>query len=242
MLIIPLALCLFPFVCLSQNYISKYEQEVKVSPPVFTGAEYHEMSNDKILRRYILEKINYPLNPERCIIEGQSVVAFSVDVNGKLTRISFISSLCPEIDKEIERVLLTTNGMWKPGLKNDTPVEMPKEVSIAFANSGSSSATLQKLFREKAESSFKAGTKQLYQKQNVQKALYHFNRGLRYLPFDQGLLLGRGMCLFELGDIPGAYKDWNRVVSGGGVDMKDIALKGHGLKGEKALAELLKKQ
>ena len=241
-LIIPLALCLISITCLSQNNISRYEQEIKVSPPVFTGSEYYEMSNDRMLRSYILQKMEYPLNAERCIIEGKTVIQFNVDEKGNVSKIKFANSLCPEIDKEIQRVLLTTNGMWKPGLNNDEPVEMPKELVVVFAYSGSSDETIQQLFKERAITCFKAGTKKLYQKQNVKKALYHFNRGLRYMPFDQSLLLSRGMCLYELGDLSGAYNDWNRVLSSGGVDMNDIALKSHGLKGEKALAELLKEQ
>lgn len=239
-LLIPLALCLFSLCCFPQNPIPiPNTDEITVSPPTFIGSEFQNLSNDMILRRYILKHIDYPLNPERCIIEGQSVVEIEVEKSGNVGKIEFISSLCPEIDKEIERVILSTNGMWKPGLNNDKAVVMPKVISIAFTNSKSSSVNTQKVFKEKAIYCFKAGSKKLYNKQNPQKALHYFNRGLRYMPYDQGLLLSRGLCLYEIGDIDGAYKDWNRVTMQGGVDLKTLSVKSAGLKGEKALAELL---
>ncbi len=61
------------------------------------------------------------------------------------------------------------------------------------------------------------GSSAFFVEHKPKKALRHYNKSVRYLPNDKGLLLIRGICNYELGNEENARKDWNRIVSLGGV-------------------------
>jgi TonB family protein len=197
---------------------------IKVTAPKFTGAlvlpkitttTENELSP---LNDYLLKNIQYPENSKKWGLEGTEVVQFVVTPEGEVKDFNIINSVSKEIDAEVVRVLKTTNQMWKPGMNNETPVAMEKEVSIAFNISTDDRPVNTTDFFIQAKKNFDIGSKKFFIKENNKSALRYFDKAMQYLPYDKAILLSRGMCRYELGDKNGACQDWNRIKTLGGVD------------------------
>ncbi|MFY9152701.1 MAG: energy transducer TonB [Prolixibacteraceae bacterium] len=186
---------------------------VNVTAPRFTGNEtLLTLLNETqfgSFNDYLMKNFQYP---ERRKDEGTEVVSFVITPKGELTDFLIINSVSPAIDEEIVRVLKTTNGLWKPGLNNGVPVAMEKEISIVVKYADSPDeidATTN--FVNLAKHYFDRGNKQFFVKEINKRALKNYDKAIRYLPNDKALLVTRGMCLYELGNIDGACLDWNRI-------------------------------
>ena len=193
--------------------------EVEVTPPRFTGNEdvFKKIQEDGFgyLKDYLLRNIQYPDNSVLAMEEGTEVVKFVITPTGEVTNLNVINSVSPEIDKEVLRVLKTTDGMWVPASNNGKPVAMDKEISIAFSTDELDPA---KRFVGIAKACFTSGNKKLFIKKNSKKALNYYNLAIRYVPNDKSLLVTRGICKYELGDMAGACRDWNRIKALGGLE------------------------
>ncbi|MCY1719055.1 energy transducer TonB [Prolixibacteraceae bacterium Z1-6] len=123
---------------ITQNELPKTDvniDDVKVSPPVFAGeiiAPEEEAPKLSLLQEYMLDRITFNEELGEGLKEGTEVVQFTVTPSGNVSDIKIINSVCSPIDKEVVRVLETTDGMWKPGYNNEEPVAMEKEVVLAF--------------------------------------------------------------------------------------------------------------
>lgn len=222
------------------------DAEVEVTAPQFTGIEnvvaLTNADRSLLIKEYLVEKAVYPNEALKCNKEGTEIIKFVVNPDGSLSNFEVVNSVCREIDSELIRVLKTTNGMWQPGENNGNAVAMEKEVSLVFTTVNSDDT--KKHFTAKATNSFTQGNKKMYIKQNCKKALRYYNRGMRYLPYEKNLLYVRGICKYELGNKEGARKDWNRIVTLGGIegiDFDDFAYNSSKMKGYEEMAEILKK-
>jgi len=184
-------------------------RDVDVTPPVFTGIKgtvevLNEVETTSIYD-YLGAKVQYPKESENRWREGTTVIQFTVLPNGELDNFQVINSVSFDIDSEVIRVLKSSDGMWKPGQNNGTPVAMEKEVAITFQMEYSNHLRLaQKLFRR--------GNKKLL-KNKPQKALRLFDRAFVLQPFSEPLLFARGITRFNVGNEMGACEDWNRLKS-----------------------------
>jgi tetratricopeptide (TPR) repeat protein len=188
---------------------------VDVVAPVFTfnnstNREIRE-NNIAVLYSYLHNNINYPESALDYCLQGTEVVQFTVMPTGNLANIKVVNSVCPEIDKEVIRVLNTTNGMWMPGSQNGTPCEVQKELLIVFHLGGIHSGSEDEFFMKKARNWYLRGNRALFEKQKPEKALKHYNNAMRYRPLEEALLLVRGMVKLQLNDTEGAKNDWSRV-------------------------------
>lgn len=195
---------------------------VKVSPPRFIGNEELLTVSNEIqfgtLNDFLIRHVQYPEEAKDWQQEGTEVIKFVVTPKGEVTGFNIINSVSPEIDREVMRVLKTTNGLWRPGLNNGQPVEMAKEVSIDFKFCNGSEEIINTTdFVDRAKLFFNKGNRQLF-KENNKSALKQYNRAIRYLPNDKSLLVIRGLCRYKLGDKIGACQDWNRIKALGGLD------------------------
>jgi len=218
-------------------------KEVEVIPPKFAGNENVkanlEEDNSLSLKNFLLENVNYPDGGSVWLSEGTETVKFTVTPSGNVTDFKIINSVSPDIDKELIRVLKTTNGMWSPGYSNGSPTATEQEVSAMFGNN--SDGKILTHFVENATICFKTGSKFLFFKHNPEKALRHYNEGIRYLPNDQALLVMRGMCYYDLGDKEKAKKDWDRLASLGGIDSNSINYDLTGMNGYSEMMDILAK-
>jgi len=219
--------------------------EVEVTAPQFTGQQNAVLaqkgSSNEMVRNWLKGNIVYPERAIKCGIEGTEVVKFTVTTEGNVADIQFVNSVCPEINYAIESALETTNGMWLPGLNNGEPVAMSNEISFAFCCKTTDENDVTNRFKEKATNYFSAANKALFEKKNVKKALKYFDRGINYLPYDNSLLLMRGMCRYELGDKEGAMQDWDRLSEQGSIDMRESISQIEGMKGFNDLMVILNK-
>jgi len=197
-------------------------REVKVTAPKFAGTQVFPRiinENELIpLKDYLLENIQYPEESKKWGKEGTEVVQFIVTPEGKVTDFNIINSVSSEIDEEVIRVLKTTNQMWKPGMNNETPVAMEKEVSVVFNISTDDRQVSNANFFVQAKKNFDIANKKFFIKENNKSALRYYNKAILYLPNDKALLVTRGMCRYELGDKNGACQDWNRIKTLGGFE------------------------
>ncbi len=193
---------------------------IKVTAPKFTGQQVlPKMTNENelsTLNNYLIKNIQFPEESTKWGKEGTEVVQFVVTPEGEVTGFKIINSVSKEIDEEVIRVLKTTNRMWKPGMNNETPVAMEKEVFIAFNISTDGNPDNTTNFVSLAKKNFDMGNKKFFIKKSNKSALVYYDKAIQYLPNDKAILVTRGMCRYELGDNKGAFQDWNRVKTLGG--------------------------
>ena len=173
-------------------------KEIEVTPPAFKG-EFPNSVNE-----YLQSRVEYPAEELKWEKQGTVVAGFVVTTEGKLINIHIINSISQAIDMEVIRALKSTNRMWTPGIINGEAVEMPNEVSVVFK------LNPQVNFIELAKKHMQTGNQALFVKDQPEKALKHFNRGINLLPNDETLLAVRGLCKYKLGDETGAHRDWDR--------------------------------
>jgi tetratricopeptide (TPR) repeat protein len=215
--------------------------EIEVTPPKFTGVKNVEpnavLDNSLLIKKFLQKNINYPGDESAWLNEGTEVVKFTITPSGHVTDFKIMNSVSPDIDKEMVRVLKTTNGMWSPGYKNGIPTPMEQEIAAVFGDNNN--GKILEDFKNKATVYFKQGSHKFIFKNNPEKALKSFNLGIRYLPNDQSLLLMRGMCYYAMGEIEKAKEDWNRVANRSGIDLKEIANNLSGMSGYEEMTKIL---
>ena len=209
---ISLTFLLSSFTVLGQNQTINLPESV-ITAPEFTAN--FKTEGQGYLKNYLLSHLEYPESSLQWNEEGTSVVQFLVTAKGEITNVNIVNSVSRDIDREVIRVLMSTSGMWRPALENGQPVAKEREVSIVFAPG---ELNPEQKFVKKAKESLALGNKQFFVKKNNKNALYFYDRAIRYVPNDKGLLVTRGMCKYQLGDKAGACKDWNRIKSLGGME------------------------
>jgi len=190
---------------------SKMLKGVEVKPPVFTGIKGTAAILNTVdsefgsIYDYLKAKVQYPERSEDTWSEGRVVIQFTVLTTGKLDDIQVINSVTPDIDREVIRVLKSTDGMWKPGHNNGNPVAMEKEVAITFQMGNSDHLKLAQKF-------FKRANKKIL-KNKTKRGLRLLDRALVYEPYSDAILFKRGITLLAVGNKEGACKDMNRLKS-----------------------------
>lgn len=197
---------------ISYGQVHKNLDEIKVSPPKFTGTSVQKELTYESIERYLAKVVQDQVLTADVRDEGTVVVQFTVNASGALSDLRVINSVSPFLDNKVTEALQHTEGLWKPGANNDELVSMEKEVAISFRYKESPD------FVEKAQWYFKKGAKKMFIKEKPDLALKYFNHGVTLLPNSKPLLAARGLAKYELGDESGACKDWNRVKNLGGVE------------------------
>jgi len=211
---ISLSFLALSFIALGQNKtINLPESVITASAPELMVSFRND--GQSYLKNYLLSHIEYPESSLQWNEEGTCVVQFLVTEKGEVADIKFINSISRDIDREVERVLMSTSGQWRPAIECGQPVAKEREVSIVFAPG---ELNPDQKFVRQAREYLALGNKQLFQKKNIKNALHFYDQALRYIPNDKGLLVTRGMCKFQLGDKAGACRDWNRIKALGGLE------------------------
>ena len=219
--------------------------------PEFKGYPYRFIadneSSTQAINEYLCKQICYPLKSINCNREGIEVIQFVVNTNGQLSDFKVINSVCPAIDEAMITALQTTNGMWNPAYENGKAVANTTEIYRVFKIDDELTAEeIHKEFTAKATDYFNRANKQLLEKNNPARAKKLYSMGLNYLPFDESLLLGRGLCCYELGDVQSANSDWKRMKELAQknqtiINVEEIASNYTDLEGYKELKQVLKR-
>ena len=212
-----LILAVFTFGQIKAQNVPEKTGIIDTATPVFAGNNYAnrktEVNNLSVLNNYLHNNIKYPESAVDCCLQGTELVQFTVLPNGDLANIKVVNSVCPEIDEEVIRVLNSTSGMWTTATQTGIPVEMKKEILIAFHLEGFHLGTDDEYFMKKAKNWYLRGNRAIFEHNNPEKALKCYNNAVKYKPLDVSLLFSRGMVKFELDDAEGAKNDWNRMKS-----------------------------
>jgi len=232
---------LISVVTFAQEQKERELNEIKVTPPQFTGnylpTNLDSVPNNALFNEYLR---NYLMDPAKSFtgaVQGTEVVRFVVSPDGKLTDFEVINSVSSQVDLAMYKFLKTTCGMWRPGYNNGTPTAMEKEISVVFKRV--ENADLDKLAIKYLEK----GTEELFVNNNPRKALKYLDQGMKYRPGEDCLLVSRGICKYQMGDKEGAETDWSRMAhSGVTTDAKELASKFSDMKGYSVLATYLKEE
>lgn len=235
-LIILLMLVAFSAAAFSQVTKPVTMEELEVTAPKFTGIENFKAvvtflegeqatKSTPAMASYVAKNFQYPEDNEGNMREGTEVIQFTVLPSGELTDFNIINSLSPEIDAETIRVLKSTKGMWVPGTSGGEPVAMKSEITLAIKLGADRETAMKKDFVEMARASYKKAG-ELWIQGKPKRALRHYNKGIRYMPNDRGLLYMRGLCRYNLGDMDGAREDWRRLRALGGSDLESVYFTG----------------
>jgi len=214
---------------------------VKVTPPRFAGIEKSVLALQKgqfeSITDYMARKVEYPQKSAESFEQGTVIVQFTVSATGEMSDLKVVNSVSREIDEEVIRVLKTTEGMWIPGINNETPVAMDNEVSVVFKIAGEKYCDFDYLGRKY----FSKGSEMLNVNHNPKKALTYYDKGIVLLPKDVSLLLMRGLARYEVGNKVGAFQDWNRIKALGGSVGNGLLDTYSNMEGYTALISILKK-
>jgi TonB family protein len=222
--------------------------ELKVTPPRFAGIDnvvpFLKNMETQSMGDYVSENFHYPDQMDMNIDEGTVIVQFKILPTGKLADFQVINSVSPEVDAEVLRVLESTNGMWIPGTSDGKPVAMKREFALLVKLGGSKESAEAKDFVEIARSSFSKGCTLFLDRNKPQRALKHYDKGIRYRPNDKALLYMRGLCRYQAGNEEGARTDWHRLRDLGGADYESfyLAEAARELKGYEEMVQILKDQ
>ena len=117
-----LGVCAFLQPVKAQEIIQDNEENVIL--PKFKGGE-------EAYQRFILLKMDYPLEARVKGIQGTVLLSFIVEVNGRITNIKIVDSVHPLLDAEAVRV---TKSMpkWIPAQHNEKPVRSYFTLPVAF--------------------------------------------------------------------------------------------------------------
>lgn len=173
--------------------------EVKVTPPTFRP-EFIPTLNE-----FLLAGIEYPAEALKAGWQGTVVIRFVVTAEGDVSNYNIVNSVTNDIDNEVIRVLESTSGKWIPGTANGNPVDMDKEISVVFQNSPNEDfVAMTKDYINKANDC-------IFVKKQPKKALKYLDKGIMLLPNEECLLTSRSLCKYEIGDLDGAQRDWERI-------------------------------
>lgn len=240
-------LCIFLLVIpgFAQDETSITTETMEVMPAQFMGVDYTPSSAPQmdLLKQYLRDNIVYPYYAVKFNKQGTEVVQFTVSKTGEVGNIEIVNSVCPAIDNEFVRVLASTNGKWKPALKNGAHEVCYKEVSLTFSLRDNSEET-QEYFRDQATKHYLRGSEALLSDHQIGKAEKCFDRAINYKPNDGSLLYLRGICRYERGDVEGANQDWDRyaTVTGHKIAPSEVTLNANEFKGVEAFANYIREK
>lgn len=82
--------------------------------------------------KQIAYMIKYPLDCREMQIQGEVIVAFTIDKEGKIQNARVKKSVHPSLDAEAMRVVKKTSGQYNPRTVNGVPYESQYEIPIEF--------------------------------------------------------------------------------------------------------------
>jgi len=182
-------------VTIGQN---KEAEEVEVLPPQL---RYRQ---SKSVNEFFQNHLQIPYAAQNYNHQGTVVVEFVVNPDSKISDVKFTNGISPQVNSEVLRVLLSTNGKWNPGYVNKVATPMKQEIVIVCYKK--SIDELERMARVQQQKAHEWMTV----KNNPQKALKHFNRAISLLPYEVSLWGERALCKHLLGDLEGEKRDYER--------------------------------
>ena len=106
-----------------------------ITTAVEANAQYEKApefpGGNPAIQKYLTANLKYPEKARKKNLEGQVMVGFVVDKNGKVTNVGLLKSVHPSLDSEAVRVIRAM-PKWKPALKGKENVAGPVAMPINF--------------------------------------------------------------------------------------------------------------
>lgn len=211
---------MFSTMTFAQNTIKELT-EVEVIPPKFMMVDEFNKTVPGNIYSFLAGQLT-SIEESQMNYEGVSVISFTVSTEGVLNDFEIINSIFYKADEAIIKALASSNGMWKPGTNNGEATPMEQMITVAIVKGEVDKESLTADFYRNAKHFYIKGNKNMYVKENYKRALRKYNMSLRYVPNDVAVLLSRGLCLYELGRVDAAIKDWQRIKALGGEDWEGV--------------------
>lgn len=81
--------------------------------------------------RWLTRNLKYPESARRRRVQGKVMVQFVVGTDGSISDLKIVTSLEPNCDREVLRVLRTMPA-WKAGMQNDKPCRTMVRIPVVF--------------------------------------------------------------------------------------------------------------
>jgi len=115
--------------------ISIYEEpEEVVEEPIYYNFQVYPKfmgKDDNAFRKYIIDKIIFPIDAQENGLSGKVQIQFVVDLDGSLSQIKILRGVNPSIDKEVMRVV-GNSPKWEPAIQSGRHVRAMYGIVIAF--------------------------------------------------------------------------------------------------------------
>lgn len=176
---------IFFLFCIISSYIVTGQEvknellEVKVIPPRFNSTENQPSQTASL---YYFLRTHFDYETPDLINFGTAVIRFTVTENGNVIDPKVVNSVSWDIDHALMFALQQTNGMWKPGSNNGTPVAMEQEITMKIITGLSEKEVENMDFQARSRDKFQKGNLLLFEKDSPRRALNKFNYVIRLMP------------------------------------------------------------
>jgi hypothetical protein len=148
------------------------------------------------LVKSLSQKINYPIQGLRDKIQGDVVISFIINKNGKMELPRIIES--PDNSFSIASIIALNSiaNTWSPARINDSPVDKEYQIVIRF-----------RIYYDSKPVDYRGQAKRLTEKQKYDRALKIYNSAIDENQYDYSLFELRSKVKELSGDTAGAKKD-----------------------------------
>ena len=94
--------------------------------PKFMGRDPNTFSS------WIQRNMVYPQSAVQNRISGRIQIYFEISSTGQVVNVQVLKGLTTELDNEVVRVILSSNGLWTPGRQRGRPVKVQFNFPINF--------------------------------------------------------------------------------------------------------------
>ena len=191
------------------------------TPPVIEGRVYSMIGKqpefiggEMALMSFLMNNIRYPVHAKDNGISGQVIIGFIVSKTGKVDSIKVLKSVDKQLDLEALRVVRLMSGHWKPGMLNDTAVNVRYVLPVTFSLHG-----------VKTESDYYNEGVSYSQKGDNKNAITSFEHALEMNPADIDALYNCAILKIKANDMKGACEQLNKIKQLGKHDADELLLK-----------------
>ncbi len=158
-----IGMCFLAFGLCAQEEGSYLLSDQHVVPPQFEGESAKDVNvNQSPICCYIQNNIDYPEMARENYREGIVGIEFTIEPDGSLSNFVVSNAVDHYLDDLVISCIKKTEGMWKPGMVNNTPSPMEKRVYVKFDLEGNDS------FNELAERYYFNAIKHFTKGENAQ--------------------------------------------------------------------------
>ena len=118
-----------------QDYVEVVEEKVEEEAIPFQLVEEKPSFNGgdaNTCTKWVMERIVYPEIARENGVQGRVTLQFTVEKDGRVTKVKVLRGVDPQLDKEAVRVV-SMSPKWKPGKQRDRAVAVTYTFPVQFA-------------------------------------------------------------------------------------------------------------